>query len=486
MSGVWESVYQLDPFDASDAALDPDGDGLTNAQEFQNNSHPKGTFTRYFAEGAANAFFATRFAILNPNNLEARVSLRFLGQNGQVTSVLRTLLPTSRVTVDVGPNGPVPSNDFSTAVESDSPIVADRSMTWDATGYGGHSETALVAPSTTWHFAEGATHGAFDLFYLLQNPNSAPANVTINYLRLAPLTPIAKTYEVPANGRKTIYVDEEGGDLAGVDLAAAITSDVPIVAERAMYSTRPGQPPFAAGHGGAGVTAPALRWFLAEGATGSFFDLFVLVSNPAATPAEINVTYLLPSGAPFTKPYTVGPQNRLTLSVQHEDPRLADTPVSVIVESTNNQPVVVERAMWWPKGQWHEAHVTAGATETGTRWAVAEGEVERAANQVDVLTETYLLIANTSPRDGTATVTLAPETGIGFPVTFQVDLKASSRVSVPLSEYLTGTPLIGSALKYGANIQSDGVDIVVERAMYKNAGGITWSWGTAALATKLQ
>ena len=47
-----------------------------------------------------------------------------------------------------------------------------------------------------------------------------------------------------------------------------------------MYSTAPGQPPFAAGHGGAGVTAPALKWFLAEGATGNFFDLYVLVGNP--------------------------------------------------------------------------------------------------------------------------------------------------------------------------------------------------------------
>ena len=36
--------------------------------------------------------------------------------------------------------------------------------------YGSHAETSIAAPSTTWHLAEGATHGAFDLFYLLQNP----------------------------------------------------------------------------------------------------------------------------------------------------------------------------------------------------------------------------------------------------------------------------------------------------------------------------
>ena len=48
-----------------------------------------------------------------------------------------------------------------------------------------------------------------------------------------------------------------------------------------MYASLPGQA-FAAGHNSAGVTAPATRWFLAEGATGSFFDLYVLIANPSA------------------------------------------------------------------------------------------------------------------------------------------------------------------------------------------------------------
>ena len=66
-------------------------------------------------------------------------------------------------------------------------------------------------------------------------------------------------------------------------MSAVITSTngVPIVVERAMYLSTP-QQPFAAGHGSAGVTAPATRWFLAEGATGPFFDMFILIGNPTA------------------------------------------------------------------------------------------------------------------------------------------------------------------------------------------------------------
>jgi Tol biopolymer transport system component len=478
MPSAWETTFGLNPGDLTDANADADSDGVTNLQEFVQGTHPTAvaSATRYFAEGAANPFFTTRLAAVNPGDASAAVVFRFLGSGGQSSSVLRTIAPRSRITLDLPANGPTPSYDFSTVIESDRTVVVDRTMTWDSTGYGAHTETSLAAPSTTWHLAEGATHGAFDLFYLLQNPNASTANVTINYLRQAPFAPVSKSYTVEPNSRKTIPVDGEGPDLEAVDVAAAITSDLPIVVERAMYSTRPGQPAFAAGHGAAGVTAPALRWFLAEGATGNFFDLYVLVSNPNTTASTLKVTYLLPAGAPFEKTYSVGPQQRLTIYVQDEDPRLENTPVSVIVESTNNQPVVVERAMWFPKGEWHEAHVSAGATTTGTRWALADGEITIGG-------DTYILIANTSTTAGTATVTLLEEGGTPLPIT--VDLPPSSRVNVSVSAYLPVTEE-NPRRRFGALIDSSGVEIVVERSIYATAGGIIWGAGTSALGTKLQ
>ena len=47
-----------------------------------------------------------------------------------------------------------------------------------------------------------------------------------------------------------------------------------------MYMTSGGQP-FAGGTASAGITAPAHQWFIAEGATGAFFDLFILIGNPS-------------------------------------------------------------------------------------------------------------------------------------------------------------------------------------------------------------
>jgi hypothetical protein len=313
------------------------------------------------------------------------------------------------------------------------------------------------------------------LFYLLLNATGTEATATVKYLRPNPLPPIAKTYAVPANGRKTIYVDQEGAELAETDVSAVITSDQPIVVERAMYSSLGGVP-FAAGHGGAGVTAPALEWFLAEGATGTFFDMYLLLANPGTSAAAVAVTYLLPDGN-VTKTYDVAPASRKTISVDDESALLANTPVSMVVTSTNGQPIIAERAMWWPSPNWYEAHLAAGTTTTGTRWALADGEIGGTAEDVS---ETYILIANTGGSDGSATVTLLVEGGA--PIVTQVPLKAQSRTNVPIS----GLFPAGTNARFGAIIESDGVPIVVERAMYTSSGGVTWTAGTAAVATKLQ
>ena len=57
----------------------------------------------------------------------------------------------------------------------------------------------------------------------------------------------------------------------------------------------PGAMSNAAGTLVAGATRPSTDWFLAEGATGSFFTTFVLVSNPNATPAAVT---MMPSNGP--------------------------------------------------------------------------------------------------------------------------------------------------------------------------------------------
>lgn len=467
MADDWETAVGLDPNSAVDAAFDFDGDTLSNLEEYQAGSHPKGTATRYLAEGAANAFFTTDVALFNPANTPTAVVLRFLGAGGTQTSYTTTLAAGGRQSLTLTPVSHIPSSDFSTVIESATPLVVERTMTWDGSGYGAHAETAIDAPATTWYLAEGATHGAFDLFYLLQNPNDEEALVTITYLRPAPRTPVVKTYTVDARSRRTIWVDDEGPELTAEDVAARIESDRPILVERAMYASTPTQP-FAAGHDGAGIAAPSLKWFFAEGATGPFFDLYLLVSNPGAGEARVRVSYLRSEGEPIVKTYDVGAEARLTVSVSTEDPRLAQTVASMLVESINGQPIVAERAMWWPRGQWYEAHLSAGATATGTRWGLAEVIVNDA-------TETYILIANTGTVPGTARVMTA-----ACCAAVEVELPAQSRVTVRPA----AIPSIGRGI-FSVIVDTD-VPTVVERTTYTTVNGVMWAAGTSVLATRLR
>ena len=146
---------------------------------------------------------------------------------------------------------------------------------------------------------------------------------------------------------------------------------------------------FDGGHESAGVPAGATSWFLAEGATGSFFTTFVLVGNPNPAPANVTMTFLTDSGQTVVRSKVVPANGRLTVNIATEDPMLANAAVSTTV--TADQPVVAERAMYWPgtPATWAEAHNSFGATTLGTKWGLAEGRVGMAQ-----AFQTYILLAN--------------------------------------------------------------------------------------------
>jgi hypothetical protein len=480
----WEQQFGLDPESAvhpNGADGDPDQDGVTNAEELAAHSHPRGLYRRYLAEGAGNSFFQTRLALVNVTSPASHVLLRFLRDDGVTITQDLVVLPGVRRTVDTVKIAGLQGVSFSTVIESDVPVVVDRTMTWDGRRYGAHAETSIAAPSETWYLAEGSTSGAFDLFYLLQNPNDAPVTAQVRFVRPLGLPPIEKTYHLPPASRTTLVVDGADPALASTDVSAVITSSLPIIVERAMYLSRPGEP-FAAGHDGAGIAAPATQWFLAEGATGTFFELFVLLLNPSEQAATCEVRYLTSGGATYVKAYILPPNSRTTIWVDQENIPglghvLADTAVSTLVTSLNGVPIVVERAMWWPDGDWREAHVSAGATAPGRRWGVANGEVG-GPNGID----TYVLIANTSAVAGQVNVSVILEDGRWLGRIYTVP--ASSRFNVSVAQDFADA----AGRRFSVLVEAGDlvpVDLVVESAMYWHANGVVWGAGTNAPATRL-
>ncbi len=486
LTDAWETRFGLDPSsaDGADGPLgDPDGDGRLNREELAEGTHPRGFFTRGFAEGATGPFFDTRMVVFNPSpSAPARVLLRFLTVRGAPASAFVTVPPLSRRTVDPERDAGLAQAEFSTIVESDRTVVTDRTMRWDATGYGAHAETS-VAPAATWYFAEGATHSQFDLFYLLANPTREPVDVLVRYLLPAPAASLERTYRVPALGRRTVWVDVEDPALAETDVSAIVSAQggAPIVVERAMYRPR-GDELFAAGHASVGAVAPAEQWFFAEGATGEFFDTFLLVGNPTDREARFEVRYLLPDGEVVAVPHAAPALSRTTIWVDREDARLADTAFAVDVRSANGVPVVVERAMWWPgptAATWEEAHASGGLTTPASRWATADGEAGG-----DARADTFLLVANTSLRAGEMQVTLAFEDPALAPVSRRFTLGATSRRNLDVGRLFPEA----RDRRWSAIVESVGampLSLVVERATYYSVGSRLWLAGTSAPAVRL-
>ena len=98
-------------------------------------------------------------------------------------------------------------------------------------------------------------------------------------------------------------------------------------------------------------------------------------------------------------------------------------------------------------------------------------------------TDTYMLIANTSPFDGVARVTLSFEDD-GARVVRDYPVAAHSRVNVPVRDDFPQA----MGRRFGTLVESQGTlpaQLVVERAMYSDSGKERWAAGTNALGTPL-
>jgi hypothetical protein len=426
----------------------------------------------YLAEGATGPLFDMDIAILNPNAVAVAATATFLRDNGsQIVRVL-DLPASSRLTLHVNAVPGLESGAVSTVIESPDglPLVVERTMSWDQSGYGGHGGGAVDGPATRWYFAEGS-QGFFDTYLLLANPGGSPARVSVTFLREG-AGPLVHPFDVAANSRFTVYAGDVPG-LAGHAFSIVVDADVPIIAERAMYWSADGQF-WTGGHESAGATGPTRRWFHAEGATGAYFDTYLLLANPNQTVARVAVTYLLPDGTSVTRTHDAPPQSRTTIDVERESALLADTPVSIAVDA--DQPVVSERAMYWPgtSATWREAHNSFGLTEVATRWGLAEGCQGGPRRH-----GTYVLIANPSPADADVRVEFLREAGPPLVKSYRV--AATSRFNVDVGAMV---PELADQC-FGTVVSTNGAGISVERAMYWNAGGVTWAAGTNATAARL-
>ena len=169
-----------------------------------------------------------------------------------------------------------------------------------------------------------------------------------------------RTVTIAANARRTIDIealDPIAPELANAAVATEVTATVPIVAERAQYW--PGPPSsWNEAHDSFGVTAPRLRWGLADGRVGNpaglpaaNYQTYILLANPGTADATVTLTFLRESGAPLVRAFTVRAGRRLNVAVGGPGstvPDLANEMFGTAIEST--QPIVVERSLYGDAG----------------------------------------------------------------------------------------------------------------------------------------
>jgi hypothetical protein len=260
---------------------------------------------------------------------------------------------------------------FGMMLTSTQPVVSERAVyfgserPWD----GGTLAMGVTAPSLEWYFGEGALSGTFDEFLVMSNPSAEATTVTVDYLPASGPV-VTRTYPLAAQARSTIPVSWEPLGIAmPTGLGMRVRSQVPIVAERAMY-LRAANGSWYEGHASPGATQLGTVWEVADCLVGNVgvaesAETFLCVSNPGDTPSEIEVTYSREDNkAPVVKTHTVAPGSRLTLWVNGTAPELTNERFGAALVVTSGPPVVLERSVYWnSQGLWW-----AAATNTlGTR-----------------------------------------------------------------------------------------------------------------------
>jgi hypothetical protein len=112
----------------------------------------------YFAEGYTGGDFDTYLLLQNPGSSSTQATLTYMRGDGSTVVQNVVIEPHARFTVHVDDLPGLEQSEFSTLVESEAPLVAERAMYFIyKTRDGGSCSQGTTSPSQEWFFAEGYT-----------------------------------------------------------------------------------------------------------------------------------------------------------------------------------------------------------------------------------------------------------------------------------------------------------------------------------------
>ena len=432
-----------------DVVLEHQDDGKKATLKHAFTVNRSATSRWYLAEGSTAWGFDTCISIINPGDAEVEAKVTWNDTRAGGSSAAQfsdiSLPPESQTTLNA--RDFVGDRDFSTIVESrhGEAIAVDRTMTWN--GPEAHLSIGVNAPQKTWYFAEGSTNWGFETWVTVQNPNDADANVEIKYMTESNGTKTVSR-AVPANSRRTYDMETDAGNC---DSSIQVSSDIPVVSERAMYRNNRRE-----GHGTVGEPQLSQDYYLAEGTTAWGFDTYLMIVNKHGSPMDVSVFYQTTNGEVPMEPFTMPSESRKTIKVNEVLPH-SDCSIRV----HGSKPLMAERAMYWNNGTGEACHASIGVTAPHATWFLADGSCDDGW-------ESWTIVQNPGGKPVDVEITYLPKAKTS-------DSKSTRTVTIPANSRKSFAMSDDTSWSFGGGTVVRSKDptrkIIVERAMYRDNRG---------------
>ncbi len=307
----------------------------------------------YFAEGSTTAPFHTWILLQNPNPVPAWARVSYLLENGATVPQEMLLPPNSRSSIFA--NQVLPNAAFSTRIESDQPIIAERAM-YRFPGNAATGVTGVASPSRSWYFAAGMpTYRSMpvDSWLLLQNPNPAPVMATVTLYGTDGQTSTLQRL-LPPTSRQSFFLSQL---FSASSFGIKVEASGEIIAERSVFmgpTAASGNEPQGA-YATQGASQLGTVWALAEGSTAPPFSEKISVLNPHNSPMQVRFELMQENGQVATYNTTLEPARSLDLEMAE-----VVKAGSFSARITTSLPSAVERTMFWAKNGKIGAHDTMG------------------------------------------------------------------------------------------------------------------------------
>jgi len=487
---VWQSEFTL----TGGANGDPDGDGVSNIDEFRAGTSPIDKYTRLFAEGSSGAAQPLANCMLFTPLTEATtgttaVRVVYVGDGGRVAIEQGHA---ARYAFSVCPLWrAVPDRVVEIRVESLVPLAVERDTT-SGTSPGpnpaypapqlANASFGVQSPSRSWVFADGHTGDGIDMFLLLFNPTSAPVTANLSYVR-APSTVVAQTSQVlPPGVRTTIWVNKDQQDVAAIgDVSVLLNASDGILAERAFRYHAPGRTvPHDSVTRGAFLTSTS--WYFPDmGGLGAYTSSLV-VMNPTSTPTRVTVTVQSPGAVPTHLDIALTGNERRELTIR-DLPTPYNSSFGLILESSNGVGIVAERvaAGSTESGGWRRSAI--GATAASTKWIFATAAT--GFNDTDLV---VMNVSNFTARVRIRSVNYGFECCDTTDNTVEVPARATVHVPMGVNDpaRTISVPVGVLTVESVANLNDVVAQIVVERTTYWDQDGVRHSRATSILGNQAQ